>query len=113
MGETRSRSSPRRIQVRPPSWVIHSSTVAGPLGPASSTAYWSLNRGLSTSSVLPAFEAPPPCVGDAAGGRAGAAGGLAIGEAPGPMPAPGGVAPKPPTGGGPGLAVRKRSVPAL
>ena len=33
MGEVRSGSSPRRIQVRPPSWVIQSSTVAGPLGP--------------------------------------------------------------------------------
>ena len=54
MGETRSGSSPRRIQVRPPSWVIQSSTVAGPFGPASSTAYWSLNFGLATSNVLAA-----------------------------------------------------------
>ena len=58
MGEARSGSSPRRIQVRPPSWVIQSSTVAGPLGPASSTAYWSLNFGLSTSSVRGAAAGP-------------------------------------------------------
>ena len=60
MGETRSGSSPRRIQVRPPSWVIQSSTVAGPFGPASSTAYWSLNLGLATSNVPP----PPSRPGD-------------------------------------------------
>ena len=60
MGETRSGSSPRRIQVRPPSWVIQSSTVAGPFGPASSIAYWSLNLGLATSSVPP----PPSRAGD-------------------------------------------------
>ena len=57
IGETRSSSPPRRIQVRPPSCVIQSSTVAGPLGPASSTAYWSLNFGLATRSVSPGL--PP------------------------------------------------------
>src|SRR5262245_57329491 len=59
-GETLSESSPRRMEVRPPSWVIQSSTVAGPLGPASSTAYWSLNLGFCARiERFPPFAAPP------------------------------------------------------
>src|SRR3954454_13891732 len=67
-GEVRSGSSPTRLQVRPASRVIHNSTTAGPFGPASSTAYWTLNRGLETSIVrLPPMFDPPgetPAVGD-------------------------------------------------
>jgi hypothetical protein len=107
MGEVRSGSSPRRIQVRPPSWVIQISTVAGPLGPASSTAYWSLNRGLFTSRV---FEPDPAACADiAVAGRGGSDGEPVAGGAAGLSPAPAGRIPEPPSGGAAGLVVGNSS----
>src|SRR5580658_8817415 len=81
IGETRSGSSPRRIQVRPPSCVIQSSTVAGPFGPGSSMAYWSLNLGLGTSSVAPPSRPDERGVGTSDLGV-----GEAIGESLAPAP---------------------------
>ncbi len=109
MGEARSGSSPRRIQERPPSWVIQISTVAGPLGPASSTAYWSLNRGLSTSRV---FE-PAACEEIAAASGAASAVAPLAGCATATAGAPAGTSSVPPSGDGPGLAAGSKSEPPL